>query len=311
MASAATKRDLVDCIEATVQTDVGRNIGALCIAARGGLWQAASAIAAASWCRVGLITGFFVPLGSPPAAETDGPIGAALLARGLGEIGIPCRLATDEPCRNACAVALTAAGAADVPVDAVAIGASLEPLVKSWRAAGVTHAISIERCGRSADGTRRNMRGQDISAHTASLDELFAAGPWETIAVGDGGNEIGMGALPQALIAAHVEHGATIACVTAAQHLIVAGVSHWGAYALIGALAVICEDWRDRLLGCLDEGLDTLILETTLRDGPAVDGVSRLQAPTIDNLGLAIHHEKSRTVRALVLGKHALCGHGV
>ena len=34
-------------------------------------------------CRVGLITGFFVPLGSPPAAETDGPVGAALLARGL------------------------------------------------------------------------------------------------------------------------------------------------------------------------------------------------------------------------------------
>ena len=101
-------------IERAVQTDVGRNIGALCEAARGGLWGAASALAAARPCRVGLITGFFVPLGSPPAAETDGPVGAALLARGLAEIGMPCRLATDEPCRNACAVALAAAGAAEV-----------------------------------------------------------------------------------------------------------------------------------------------------------------------------------------------------
>ena len=298
MASAAITQGRVDRLERLVQTDVGRNIGALCEAASGGLWRAASAIAAAPRCRVGLITGFFVPLGSPPAAETDGPVGAALLARAFAEIGIPSRLATDHPCRNACAVALAAADA-QAPVDAVSIGGELDPLIACWRAAGITHVISIERCGRSADGTPRNMRGQDIGAYTAALDELFAAGPWETIAVGDGGNEIGMGALPRALIAAEVEHGETIACVTPAQHLIVAGVSHWGAYALIGALALAREDWRDRLIGCLDEGLEARILEKTVVDGPAVDGVSRRQETTIDNLGLAIHHEKLQTVRAL------------
>jgi hypothetical protein len=306
MATPAEAEALVDRIERLVQTDVGRNIGALCEAARGGLWRGASAVAAASPCTVGLITGFFVPLGSPPAAETDGPVGAALLARGLAEIGIPCRLATDEPCRNACAVALAAAAAAGAPVDTVEIGAPLAPVIETWRAAGVTHAISIERCGRSIDGAPRNMRAQDISAYTAPLDELFEAGPWDTIAVGDGGNEIGMGALPRALIAEHVEHGETIACVTPARHLVVAGVSHWGAYALLGALAVIREDWRPRLLKCLDEALDRHILEETLRDGPAVDGVSRAQTPTIDNFGLAFHHEKLRAIRVLAEG-----GHGV
>jgi D-glutamate cyclase len=306
MASPADPQALVDRIERLVQSDVGRNIGALCAAARGGLWRAASALAAAPRCRVGLITGFFVPLGAPPAAETDGPVGAALLARGLADIGIPCRLATDEPCGNACAVALAAAGAAAVPVDAAAVGASLTPLIQSWRAARITHAISIERCGRSADGTPRNMCAQDISAHTAPLDELFAAGPWDTIAVGDGGNEIGMGALPRALIARHVEHGETIACVTPAQHLIVAGVSHWGAYALLGALAVIRADWRSRLAACLDEALDRQILEATLHGGPAVDGVSRMQAPTIDNFDLAFHHQKLRMIRALAEGGHEL-----
>jgi len=304
MAGSTDQWALVDQIERLIQTDVGRNIGPLCDAASGGLWGAASALAVARPCRVGLITGFYVPLGSPPAAETDGPVGAALLARGLAAVGVACRLATDEPCRNACEVALAAAVALDVPVDAIVIGAPLAPLIETWRASGITHAISIERCGRSADGAPRNMRGLDIGSCTALLDDLFAAKPWDTIAVGDGGNEIGMGTLPRALIAQYIEHGGTIACVTPAQHLIVAGVSHWGAYALLGALAVLRADWRTRLIDSLDEGFERQVLEATLADGPAVDGVSRRQTPTIDNLDLAIHQEKLRAIRALAKGGH-------
>lgn len=302
MADRPDPHSLVDRIERVIHVDVGRNIGALFDAARGGLWSAASALAAARPCKVGLITGFYVPAGSPPAAETDGPVGAALLAQGLAEVGVPCRLATDEPCRSACAAALAAAGASAVPVDVVAVGAALAELVETWRRADVTHAIAIERCGRSADGSPRNMGGLDISAYTAPLDDLFAAGPWDTIAVGDGGNEIGMGALSRSLIGRHVAHGETIACVTPARHLIVAGVSNWGAYALIGALAALREDWRGKLLACLDEKLDRSILEATVTDGPAVDGVSRRQTLTVDNLPIAAHHEKLRMIRALVEG---------
>jgi D-glutamate cyclase len=306
MSSPRAAQVLIDRIEQVVQADVGRNISALCAAADGGLWGAASTLAAALPCRVGLITGFFVPLGMPPAAETDGPVGAALLARGFGEIGVPCRLATDEPCRSACTVALAAAGAPAAPVDAVAIGASLAGLIETWRAARITHAVSIERCGRSCDGSPRNMRGEDISAYTAPLDDLFTAGPWDTIAIGDGGNEIGMGALPRGLLGRQVDHEAAIACATPANHLIVAGVSHWGAYALLGALAVIRADWRRPLLHCLDEALDRHILEVMLRDGPAVDGVSRRQTLTIDNFDLMFHHEKLRMIRTLVEAGHAV-----
>ena len=306
MASRAELQARIDRIERLIQTDVGRNIGPLCDAARGGLWSAAWALAAARPCRVGLITGFYVPAGTPPAAETDGPVGTALLAKGLVACSVPCRLATDEPCRSACEVALRAAGASEVAVDAVAIGEPLTSLVESWRASGITHAISIERCGRSADGAPRNMRGLDIGSYTAPLDDLFAAGPWDTIAVGDGGNEIGMGALPRALIAQYVTHGETIACVTPARQLIVAGVSHWGAYALIGALAVLRADWHARLIDCLDEALDRRVLEAMLADGPAVDGVSRVQALTIDHLDLATHHEKLRAIRALAEDGHAV-----
>ena len=160
---------VVDDIERLIQVDVGRHVTALFEAARGGLWSAASALAAAPSAKVGLITGFYVPLGSPPAAETDGPVGTALLAKGLAEIDIPCRLATDEPCYSACAAALAGAGATGVPVDATDVAA----MIATWRSAGITHAISIERCGRSADGAPRNMRGLDISSYTAPLDELF------------------------------------------------------------------------------------------------------------------------------------------
>jgi len=286
----------VDEIERVTQVDVGRHITALFDAARGGLRGAASALSAAPAPRVGLITGFYVPQGLPPAAETDGPVGTALLAKGLTDIGIPCRLATDEPCRSACAAALAGAGAPGVPVDA----ATVAKTIIAWRGAGITHAISIERCGRSADGNPRNMRGVDIGAYTAPLDELFTAGPWETIAIGDGGNEIGMGSLPRELIARYVDHGETIACVTPAQHLIVAGVSNWGAYALLGALAVLRADWREKLLACLDESLDLAVLEGTVNQGPAVDGVSRLRALTVDNFDIAIHHAKLREICAVV-----------
>jgi len=298
----AIRRPLVDDIERLVQVDVGRNVTPLFEAARGGLWTAASALVAAPGVKIGLITGFYVPLGTPPAAETDGPVGTALLAKGLEEVGISCRLATDEPCRSACAAALAGAGLAGVPVDVGSVAA----LIKTWRKSRITHAISIERCGRSADGAPRNMRGLDISSHTAPLDDLFTAGPWETIAVGDGGNEIGMGALPPGLIAQHVEHGMTIACVTPARHLIVAGVSNWGAYALLGALAALREDWRTKMLACLDEELDEAILQAAVEQGPAVDGVSRLRSLTVDNLDTAIHHEKLRQIRRLVEAGHEI-----
>jgi hypothetical protein len=302
MAGQPLPHSLVDEIERLIHVDVGRRVTALFETARGGLWSAASALTAAPSARIGLITGFYVPLGSPPAAETDGPVGAALLAKGFAEVGISCRLATDEPCRGACVAALTGAESSGIPVDA----ASVPAMVETWRRAQITHAISIERCGRSADGAPRNMRGLDISSYTAPLDELFSAGPWETIAIGDGGNEIGMGSLPRGLIAQHVDHGETIACVTPAQHLIVAGVSNWGAYALLGALAALRPDWRERLIACLDEKLDQAVLEAMVNNGPAVDGVSRLRTMTVDNLDMVIHHSKLREIRRLVQAQYAV-----
>jgi len=289
-------RESVDRIEALIHEEVGRNIDGLFAAAKGGLWHAASALAAASHPSVGIITGFYVPLGMPPAAETDGPVGAAMLAGALTRVGVACRIVTDEPCRATCAAALRGT---KIPMDVVPLGGDVDDTVTVWRQLGVSHAISIERCGRSADGAPRNMRGVDISAFTTPLDELFLAGPWQRIAIGDGGNEIGMGSLPASLIGAHVVHGETIACVTPADHLIVAGVSNWGAYALIGALAVIRDDWRATLIDCLDAERDGAILRSMVSDGPAVDGVTRQRTLTVDSMPAEVHHAKLRAIRAM------------
>ncbi len=290
---------LIDRIEAAIHEDVGRNIAPMFAAATGGLAGAVQVLADATG-PVGIISGFYVPGGTPPAAETDGPVAAALLAHGLRRVGIVCRVCTDAPCAGAVVAALTAASLGDVPVDVVPLHGTPDAAIAAWREAGVQVAVSIERCGRTADGTARNMRGVDVGAWTTLLDDLFTAGPWRTVAIGDGGNEIGMGALPEGLIAAHIAHGAAIACTTPAEHLVLAGVSHWGAYALIGGLAVLRPDWHAALLDSLDPELDSAILHATVRDGPAVDGVTGRREATIDTLDTAAHHRVLAVIRGLV-----------
>jgi D-glutamate cyclase len=292
-------RALIDRIEAAIHRDVGRGLEAIFAATQGGLFAAASALAADPAPRIGLLTGFFVPGGTPPAAETDGPAGAALLARALLDAGLHCRVATDTVCAHAMRVALGQAGAAAVEVDAVAPGASPEAVIRDWRRHGINWVLAIERCGPAADGRPRNMRGVDIGAHTADLGDLFSAGPWHTIAIGDGGNEIGMGCMPRFLVAAHIAHGERIGCVVPADHLIAAGVSHWGAYALLAALALLRPDWTAAMRAALNPALDGAVLQAMVRDGPAVDGITGRQEPTIDALGLNVHHAVLEAILAI------------
>ncbi len=274
-------RARIDRIEALIQRDVGRGVNDIFHAARGGLWGAAEALAAARAPRIGLITGFYVPGGDPPAAETDGPGGAALMALGFAGAGLRCRLATDTLCQSACRAALDRAGAGDVPIDAVAPDQAVDAVVESWRADGVDWVIAIERCGPGADGRPRNMRGTDISAFTAPLHRLYSASPWRTIAIGDGGNEIGMGAAPPGRVGSR--------CVVPADFLIAAGVSHWGAYAMLAALAVLRPDWTAAMQAGLDPALDDAVTEAAVHHGPAVDGVTLRREQTIDGMAMDVH----------------------
>lgn len=298
------RKNKLDAIEALVCRDIGRKTQALIEASRGGLAAAADSLAAAT--SVGLITGFFVPRDAVAAPETDGPVGTALLAAALVACGVPARIAVDSPCAEAVRAAVHAAGGG-VEVDEVGVEdrPGIERTAAAWRIAGVSHAISIERCGLSADGRPRNMRAVDVSPWTAPLDDLFSAGSWQRIAIGDGGNEVGMGRLPTGLIGRTVPNGDRIACITSCDHLIVAGVSNWGAYGLMAALSLLRTDWADTLARFLSAERDLTVTQAIVVNAGAVDGVTARNEATVDGFGPDVHGALIDDLRRIAWGRSA------
>ena len=76
--------------------------------------------------------------------------------------------------------------------------------------------------------------GRDISAHVEASDDLFEAAQTsslliETTGIGDGGNELGMGAVNDA-VRRCIPLGELIGCATSTSFLVPAGVSNWGGY---------------------------------------------------------------------------------
>jgi len=284
----------IEAIEAIVCRDVGRGTRGLIEATRGELAAAAAALASSR--SIGLITGFYVPRGETPAAETDGPVGTGLLAMALAACGVKVRIATDAPCAG---VVRSAVSGIEVD-DVTDIGRA----IARWQKAGVDCAIAIERCGKSVDGKPRNMRAADVSAWTLPLDDLFLGGGWKRLAVGDGGNEIGMGKLPRRLIGETVPNGEVIASVTSCDHLVVAGVSNWGAYGLMAALAVLKPEWRDAIAKFLTAEQDLAVTNATVAAG-AVDGVTARREPTVDGFGADVHGPVVEKLRRIACGEAA------
>ena len=298
------KNSALAAIEAQVCRDVGRGTQALIDASRGELAAAARALAGAT--SIGFITGFFVPRDDVAAPETDGPVGVALLAAALAANGVAVRIAVDSPCADAVRAAVHETGS-DVLVDEVGVAdrPGIERVTSAWRAARVSHAVAIERCGLSPDGRPRNMRGVDVSPWTAPLDDLYTGGPWVRIGVGDGGNEIGMGKLPAGVIAGSVPNGDRIACITGCDHLVVAGVSNWGAYGLMAALAVVHDSWSPALSKFLTAERDLAVTRAIVEKTGAVDGVTARNEPTVDGFPAAVHGALIQELRRIAWGVSA------
>jgi len=227
--------------------------------------------------RVGIVSGFYVP--EAGAGETDGPPGAKVLGDALRQLGIAVDFVTD---------------AWNAPLFR-ALGE--EPLVDAEDyilTANPTHLVSVERLGRAIDGRYHNMRGVDITDTTAPLDVLFLDARRRgltTIGIGDGGNEIGMGRV-FAQACESVVHGKEIASLVATDFCIVAGVSNWGAYGLAGALSILAG--RD-LLPTPEEVAEAV--HAMVREGGAVDGVTRKREATVDGLDLALSIRMLENIR--------------
>jgi hypothetical protein len=130
--------------------------------------------------------------------------------------------------------------------------------------------ISIERPGIAADGHCYNMAGDDISAACSSAEPYLELATCPTIAIGDGGNELGMGKAQAALSALNIR-----AAICDCDELIVADVSNWAAYAL-HALVQWLDNKPHHLALDIQEALAYLVAVG------AVDGVTGLPTPTED-----------------------------
>ena len=268
--------DKIDQIEAIIATPNGRDISRMTDWAKGNLARAAAAITEMPRAHVGIVTGFYIKHAEPPSPETDGLNGMAHLAAGLAHAGIAVTVITDAPCAKA-VWAVVDALPVPVRLEIVSVSeASVDALARRLAHADppLTHLVAIERPAPGRDGKPHREHGWDMSRETAPLHLLFDPAcnhGWYTIGIGDGGNEIGMGALPDDIVRTSVPNGALIAAKTPADALIVAGVSNWGGFGLLAAIACRKPSSRDKLLAFLTPEMDRAFLFAAVHTGQAVD----------------------------------------
>ena len=199
--------------------------------------------------------------------ETDGPVGAIALYNALETLGAEPILACGSPLSTSLTDDYRVLELTTSSLDAAHIEAQqqLELLQPSA-------IVSIERPGLAADGRYYNMRSEDITERCAFFDPFMSSANCSTIAIGDGGNEIGMGNVSDALKDLNI-----VPAATSCDELIVADVSNWGAYGLISFLSI----WHGSDL--LKE-INPLGILKYISELGSVDGVTRINELTEDGL---------------------------
>lgn len=247
---------------------------------------------------------------SPAIAENDGPAGAAVVARALSlafEV-IPVCLVEQRligpigeifKAAGLNIVSLEEAHRTSMPggtTPVVVFRSYPEDDIEGARQATVvldelqpSLVFSTERAGRNVRGIYHNARGVDYGMSRARVDYVFDEAlrrGISSVAVGDGGNEIGMGLISDA-VSRHVKFGERCSCgcgagigaVTSTDVLVTAACSNWGSYGIVACLAGLLEnadllhtpDQEERLLR---RGVDVgLINATNGRIEPHPDGI--------------------------------------
>jgi hypothetical protein len=200
-------------------------------------------------CKVAIVTGAAVP-GHMPVGENDGPFGAAVLALKLEQIGHTVTIWTDPEAAPPIEGVLEYLGAK------ATVGRLLRPADPVQQDAIVAESdvlMAIERLGGNVNGQLYGITGQSRVAFRANVDRIFTEAQAQgktTIAIGDGGNEVGFGKVHEAILAAIPDHnkaevtacGGGVLSVVATDILVFATSSNIGAYAVCGALAMLRRD---------------------------------------------------------------------
>lgn len=246
----------------------------------------------------------------PTLSETDGPLGAAALARAL-QVGLGAKpiVLTDHvaldmakaTCRGAnlnvvdlkttiqTERTMTVAG---FPIDEEEARKEAKRLFDELAPKAV---ISVERRGRNEKGVYHALpKGRNMNHIEAKMvclyDEAKTRGVL-TVGIGDGGNEIGWG-LVNDVIREKIEYGDRCSCGcgggfadnTLVDVLVAASISNWGAYGVIACLSVLLNN-PEILQG---PKLESRMLKECI-DAGGIDGVTCLPEPKVDGLPEEAH----------------------
>lgn len=238
-----------------------------------------------------------------PKGETDGPLGAAALARAV-ELGLGAKPILIGEERNLPSLIGATEGAGLVVVDeetfgrrtGCALGVPFPLGLEAGRRAAAdlfarfapTCVIFVEKGGPNEKGVFHSILGSgrppDAMANAHLLADMAAEKGVLTIGIGDGGNEIGCGAIIEAVHRVQpfgricgCPCGAGVATVTRCDHLVFASVSNWGAYAVAAALGGLMD--KPSLLH--DTETERRMLHASLAGG-AMDGAYARLIPFVD-----------------------------
>lgn len=252
-----------------------------------------------------IITGFRVPPNY--IQETDGPIGAATLARALS-LGLKAKLFLfiEEEAENILTSTLHGIGIESVSKEELKLGQAtvlglptnkdrcimiMDELLSRYEPSAI---IFIEKVGRNEKGFYHTMRGFDVTPYHFYAEYILGKMGKQralTIGIGDGGNEIGMGKIKD-VVKNFVPYGKEcqcpckggIAAESSTDILVVATVSNWGGYGIEACLAYLLNE--PKLLH--NSEMEERAIEFAVKSG-AIDGVTGLSEPSVDGMGKDVH----------------------
>ena len=266
--------------------------------------------------KVFLTTGWIdQPAVAPGYGETDGPLGTLVLARALRKACKACIIIyTDEQLVEGLKMLAQVAGfhcvAPDLLEESIVANKLMtlsilpfptEPEKAQQKAVEMLSTykpvclIAVERGGLNEVGKIHNMLGYDTSLTQAKVDYLFIEANKQkllTIAIGDGGNEIGMANI-KAGIKKSIKNGARCVCdcglgispSTEVELLVTATISNWGCYAIVAMLAA-----KTRNVGLLHQPkIEKQLLTTAIWAG-FHDAMFGSLAMSVDNCADVVHY---------------------
>ena len=172
--------------------------------------------------------------------------------------------------------------------------------------------VTVEAPGANELGVYHNAAGKDVTHLEAKTDILFKklqARGVADISIGDLGNEMGMGTIAEHLYryipgakpgSCACGCGGGIVAATRATTVITATVSDWGCYAMIAALAFLCEN--PDIMG--DDALVGNVITEASRSG-MIDMWGWL-IPAVDGCDLAMNVQVASLMRKTVISSLAL-----